>query len=89
MTDGVSVVRVINTFYREQKQEKEGLVEKEKIKNNQEKMISRETSPTKRHRLPPGSPRKRMISSPRKRLTNKDNGKINRYPNLFSKYFAN
>ena len=30
-----------------------------------------------------------MISSPRKRLKNKDVGKINRYPNLFSKYFHN
>ena len=86
MTDGVSVVRIVNTFWREQKQEKEGKAgkeekaEQEKIKKNQNKVDEIKPSPTKRNSRPPGSPKKRMICSPRKRLSIKDIGKINRYP---------
>ena len=80
LAEGQSVIRVINSFNREKRQEQGGKEEKDKNKMKQEKPEPlRSKSPMKKIRLPPGSPTKRIITSPRKRLTVKEIKQTNRY----------
>ena len=77
LAEGQSVIKVINSFNREQTQGKGGKEEKDKNKMKQDK--PKTLSPMKKMRLPPGSPTKRIIASPRKRLTVKEIKQTNRY----------
>ena len=73
-----SVIRFIIASSRKQRQLQEGQGEKNKKDQTEVKTSEARANYPKKIHFPPGSPKKRIIGSPRKRVTTKDIGKINR-----------